>query len=100
MITKAKNIFIAVLIASGSGVAGAGEFDDAYAAVDAKRKQAASLGFEWRDTGKIMKQAKKAMGKGEMEKAKKLLAKAEFQSKRAIEQAEYEQEAWKSRVIQ
>ncbi len=53
------------------------------------RKQAASLGFEWRDTGKIMKKAKKQLAAGDVEGAMKSAEYARFQGEAAIKQAHF-----------
>ena len=42
---------------------------------------------EWRDTGKLLKKARKAKGKGEYDKAVKLAKKAERQARNAVAQA-------------
>lgn len=59
----------------------------AIAAADAARKEAASAGFEWRDTGKIIKQAKDATSKKDYAKATQLAERAERQSHNALKQA-------------
>jgi len=54
---------------------------------DAARKQAASVGGEWRDTGKMIKQAKEELAKGEVVAAMKLAAEAHKQSVLGYQQA-------------
>ncbi|MCM8857708.1 MAG: SoxXA-binding protein [Candidatus Thiodiazotropha sp.] len=56
-------------------------------AADAARKQAASVGGEWRDTGKMIKKAKTLMKKGDLVKAAKLANKAAKQGHLGYEQA-------------
>ncbi|MCU7956572.1 MAG: SoxXA-binding protein, partial [gamma proteobacterium symbiont of Bathyaustriella thionipta] len=51
----------------------------AIAKADTSRKHAASVKGEWRDTGKLIKQAKAALAAGELDKATKLARKAERQ---------------------
>jgi len=51
----------------------------AIAAAEAARKKAASVGGEWRDTGKLIKKAKKALKAGDEAKALKLANKARIQ---------------------
>ena len=63
------------------------EFEAAWAEADAARKKAASVGGEWRDTGKMLKQAKAAWEAGEHEKATKLVEKAKTQGELGYEQA-------------
>jgi uncharacterized lipoprotein YajG len=60
----------------------------AIAAAEAANKQAASVGFEWRDTAQIIKEAKKAAEAKEYEKASKLAKQAEHQGISAVKQAE------------
>ena len=55
---------------------------DAVAAIASAKdaqKQAASVGGEWRDTGKLIKKAEKLLKDGKAEEAAKLAAKAEAQ---------------------
>jgi len=82
----------------GVAQANAGDFAKAYAEADEMRKQAASMGYEWRDTGKLLKSADKANKAGKGDKAMSLVAKALEQSKDAIAQAKREGELWASRV--
>ena len=63
---------------------------DAAAAITAAEKtnkKAKKAEFEWRDTGKIIKQAKAAAKEGEFDKAVKLANKAKKQAMMALEQA-------------
>lgn len=50
-------------------------------------KKAKAVGFEWRDSGKILKQASKENKAGNTEKAEKLVAKAVQQAHLAVAQA-------------
>jgi hypothetical protein len=54
---------------------------------DAARKQAASVNGEWRDTGKMIKQAKAQLAKGEVVAAMKLAAEAHKQGVLGYQQA-------------
>lgn len=56
-------------------------------AADAARKQAAEVGGEWRDTGKMIKKAKALLEKGEFVAAAKLANKAAKQGHLGYEQA-------------
>jgi hypothetical protein len=49
--------------------------------------KAKKMYVEWRDTGKILKKARKAKGKGNYDKAVKLAGKAERQAINAVAQA-------------
>lgn len=57
------------------------------AAAEAANKKAAAIGFEWRDTGKFIKQAKEAAAKKEYAKSIELAQKAERQGHNAVKQA-------------
>lgn len=63
--------------------------NDANMAIKSAKKAnsaAKKLYVEWRDTGKILKKAKKAKGKGDFDTAVKLANKAEKQAKNAVVQ--------------
>ncbi len=62
-------------------------------AAEQKRTLAAKAGFEWRDTGKLIKKAKAALKKGDYDTAVKLANKAKRQSENALEQAKVAQHA-------
>ncbi len=64
-------------------------------AAEAKRKEAAALGYEWRDTGKLIKKAKAAYDSGDYAKADKLADEATFQSTMAIDQYYLQQAKFK-----
>jgi hypothetical protein len=57
------------------------------AAADDARKQAASVGGEWRDTGKMIKKAKAMLEKGDFVAAAKLANQAAKQGHLGYEQA-------------
>ena len=59
----------------------------AIVAAEHQTKRAAKKFFEWRDTGKLIKKAKKALKKGDFDKAVKLANKAKAQSSNALDQA-------------
>jgi NAD/NADP transhydrogenase alpha subunit len=110
IIMKNKHIVAlvsALILASGCATAtsdttnaSGGDFAAAWEAAEAKRKEAGKMGAEWRDTGKMLKQAKKASEDGDAEKAMKLVAKAHEQSEDAIAQYERESSLWSARVPQ
>jgi len=52
-----------------------------------ENKKANALGYEWRDSGKVLKAAKKDLADGKLDKALKLAQKAEQFGKAAQEQA-------------
>lgn len=58
----------------------AGTFKAIVATANAERKLAKKLGFEWRDIGKFLKQAKKLHKKGDTAGALKLVSKAKKQA--------------------
>jgi type II secretory pathway pseudopilin PulG len=83
-------IAAAMMISIISTYALAGDQQSAQAAIAAAetaQKNAASVDGEWRDTGKMIKQAQAAMKKGNFDEAVKLANKAERQGKYGYEQA-------------
>lgn len=60
--------------------------DEAIAAAEKARKAAAAVGYEWRDTGSMIKQAKALAAKGNHEKAIQVANKAEEEGKDALKQ--------------
>lgn len=62
-------------------------FDKTYSAANAAKKKAASVGGEWRDTGKLLKDAKKAADDGDFDTATKLAKEAQDQGERGYAQA-------------
>ncbi len=63
------------------------------AAAEAARKQAASVGGEWRDTAAMIKSAQTLAGAGELDKAIEAAAAAKFQAELGYEQAMAEKDA-------
>ncbi|MGD8913312.1 MAG: SoxXA-binding protein [Candidatus Thiodiazotropha sp.] len=92
-----KSILISSLLAwvIGTGFATASMADEASAekvkklitAADEARKQAASVGGEWRDTGNMISKAKALLDKGDFVAAAKLANKAAKQGHLGYEQA-------------
>ena len=83
MNTTFRQLMLAASIAtagaafSGSAIAGAAE--DAIAAAKEAQKQAAAVDGEWRDTGKMIKQAEKLLKEGKESEAEKVAREAEAQ---------------------
>ena len=67
----------------GKGVDMAAQAAQAIAAAKAARNKAAAVGYEWRDTGKLIKKAQKALKKKDYKKAIKLANKARRQGELA-----------------
>jgi hypothetical protein len=84
---------------AGNTVADEKSFNASYEAADAARKKAASMNYEWRDTGKMLKKAKEAAAKGDYATAEKLANKAQMQGKMAVTQAEEQEQAWQAAVV-
>ena len=72
--------------ASTPPTASSEEANAAISTAEQKTQQARDVNYEWRDTGKIIKQAKSALKKGEMDTAIKLANKASRQSDNALKQ--------------
>ena len=102
-----KISYIAAVMGASLFVASAGttlaadekSFNAAYEAADSARKKAASMNYEWRDTGKMLKKAKEAADKGDYETAEKLAKKAEMQGEMAVAQANEQEMLWQSAVV-
>lgn len=63
------------------------DYQAAMAAAMAEQKKAAEVGGEWRDTGKVIKQAESAAAAGDFAKAKQLADQAADESRLGREQA-------------
>ena len=74
-------------------------FKAAYEAAAAARKAARKAGFEWRDTRKMLRQARKLAKKGEFEKAVELANRARRHSELGLIQAEEQESAWRDTVL-
>ncbi len=60
--------------------------DQTIASAEKARAVAAKVGYEWRDTGKMIKKAKKLAAKGKNKEAMALAQKAEDQAMNAVAQ--------------
>lgn len=58
----------------------------AIAAAEKSQAAAAKVGYEWRDTGKMIEEAKKAAAASEFDKALKLATQAEHEGNLAVKQ--------------
>jgi hypothetical protein len=61
-------------------------YEQAMSEAEAAHKKALSVEYAWRDTAKLMKSAKEAAEKGEIDKATKLATKARKESELAYNQ--------------
>jgi len=98
-ITAVMGATLLVVFASTTVFADEQSFNASYEAAEAARKKAASMNYEWRDTGKLLKQAKKAAGKGDYKTAEKLANKAKMQGEMAVAQAKEQEQLWQSAVV-
>ncbi len=73
-----------------AGSSGSSAAEQAIAEAKALTAEAKSLNYEWRDTGKIIKEAEKKLAAGDEAGALALANKAAAQSRTAIKQAEFE----------
>ena len=99
-----KTLFIAsiALLASAcastqtaQAPASADEATQAIAAAKASAKKAAAVGYQWRDTGKLIAGAEKALKANDAAKAIKLATKAQRQGEYAVQQQAAQSEAVK-----
>jgi hypothetical protein len=77
----------------------AAAYEMAKANATAAQKKAASVGGEWRDTGKMMKEAEEAAKAGDYAKAKALADKATFQYQAGYEQAQSQKNVGNPRYL-
>lgn len=86
-----KNVMIALLtsiaLSSTAFAASKTDYEQAASAAKAAQKAASAVKGEWRDTGKLLKQAAQAAEKGDYAKATKLAKSAELQGKMGEQQA-------------
>lgn len=74
-------------------------FKATYQAAAAARKAVVQAGYEWRDTKKMLRQARKLGKRGEYAKAVKLADRAKRQAELGLIQAEEQESAWKAAVL-
>ncbi|WP_156013331.1 SoxXA-binding protein [Thioalkalivibrio sp. HK1] len=74
-------------------------FEVAYDAGQAARKAAAAVGHEWRDTKKMLSDAKKLAEKSDFEAAIALAERAKRQGELGVIQAEHEEKVWMDAVL-
>ena len=68
------------------------------AQAEATRKEAASIGYEWRDTSALIKKAQTALEDGLEGDAKTLAQEALLESQQALKQGQYMQKNWQSLI--
>jgi len=74
-------------------------FEQQFSAAENLRQAAASAGAEWLKTESLLISAREEAASGNWNLAVQSTAKACQQAELALQQAQYESEAWKSRVI-
>lgn len=89
-----KSIVIAAAVSSVYLIAGPtwaaddkGLFDQCMGQAKAAQKEAAEAGGEWRDVGKLLKEAEKVASEGDLKLGLKLCKEAEIESRLGYEQA-------------
>jgi hypothetical protein len=73
---------------------------DLLAKAKTKNKEVADLGFEWKLTGDILKNAQKAIDEGDYQKALNLAAQAKYHARIGVQQYHYSQKNWHLSVPQ
>ena len=90
----------AALCSTGSNaLADEASYKSAMESALAAQKKAKNVGYEWRDTRKLIKKAKSLAKKGEFDKAEKLANRATFQGNAAHAQAQLQEQQWQSFVV-
>lgn len=75
-------------------------FEHRFATAEQLRLSAAAAGAEWLETEALLLGSRKLAANGNWSAAQQLVYKACFQAETALQQAAYEAEAWKGRVIE
>jgi len=96
ILTASLSLLLAACASNGGTTAAADDARQAIAAAEAARAKAASVGYEWRDTHKMIKAAQKAVDAHEYDKAVSLAGKAERQSINAVKQQKEQEKAVQS----
>ncbi|ACF43105.1 hypothetical protein [Pelodictyon phaeoclathratiforme] len=65
---------------------------------EAKRKEAAAIGFEWRETASLIKSARAALESGQEAEAVNFAGQALQEGEQALAQGKYMQQNWESLV--
>ncbi|MGM0593902.1 MAG: SoxXA-binding protein [Pseudomonadota bacterium] len=86
IMTASLALLLSACASNGGTTANADNAAQAIAAAETARKEAAAVGYEWRDTGKILKAAKKAAKEQDYQRAMYLAGVAERQSENAVKQ--------------
>lgn len=76
-----------------------GYFEQQFTIAERLRQAAATAGAEWLETEGLLVRSRKVAGSGDWGTALQLVHKACLQGKLALQQANYELEAWKRRVV-
>ena len=87
MITLSTPAILLALLATPLSSIASSSFDDATKSATIEIDKAKAVGYEWRDSRKILKQAAEAEKAGDHTKAMKLAAKAKQQGILAVAQA-------------
>ena len=74
-------------------------FKAAFEAALAARRAAEDVGFEWRDTKKLLRQARSLAKKGEYARAVELAHRARRQGELGVMQAKEQEAAWRAAVL-
>ncbi len=102
--------FILLLVVQPAYVAGAEEsecnpyqdikFEQQFAVAEQLRQLAATAGAEWLETEGLLVRSRQEAESGNKSVALELVQKACRQAELSLQQAKYESEAWKSRVVE
>ena len=74
-------------------------FEQQFTVAEGLRQSAARTGAEWLETEDLLTGARKEAARGNWKPAARLIEEACNQAELALQQAEYESGAWKSRVV-
>lgn len=97
-IQKLLTALVLMVLVSPAFAVTAKDVESQIAQAEKLRKQAASMGAEWRDTKKHIGQAEKLLKDGKLDKAMSKAKFATFESEAAMEQKKDQDKNWKINI--
>lgn len=91
---RALALAAALALAGPAGASTAADVEATLERAEAERKKAAAVEYEWRFTGKHIKDARKLLSEGKVEEAMGLAERALFEAEAANEQHKIAEQVW------
>ena len=89
---------LSVMLSAGDLRAAAPDAKALIEQAETARKEAASLGYEWRDTAALIKKAQDALAAGQEAEASKLAQDALLEGQQSVAQAHTMQKSWQTLI--